>query len=83
MPTLSIEKRQYTPGWDTMRVSGFTDAELAELKRMPHEESGEKLLELLDSRCDGIGTCWTCGYGVRGHWFDNEAAYVNIGTNCD
>lgn len=67
----------------TMKVSGFKDGELSELKSMEHGEAEEKLIEMLDSRNSGIGTSWACGYGVYGMWFDNEAAYVNIGTSCD
>lgn len=70
-------------GLDTMKVTGFRDGELNELKSMEHHEAEEKLLTMLDDRNDKIGTCWGCGYGVYGVWFDNEAAYVNIGNTCD
>lgn len=70
-------------GLQTMKISGFENGELSELKSMGHTEAKEKLLEMLDSRNNGIGTCWDCGYGVYGLWFDNEYAYLNIGTSCD
>ena len=46
-------------------------------------ESKEKLLDMLDNRNGGIGTAWMCGYGVYGLWYDNDAAYLNIGKSCD
>lgn len=67
----------------TVKITGFTDGELSELKSMEHGEAQDKLLEMLDSRNNGIGSCWACGYGVYGMWFDNEAAYMNIGNSCD
>ena len=70
-------------GMDTMKITGFKDKELSELKSMEHGEAREKLIEMLNNRNDGIGTCWVCGNGVYGLWFDNEAAYLNIGSSCD
>ena len=84
MAKLRVEKIESgRPGMDTMKISGFADGELKELKSMEHFESGEKLLEMLDDRCNGQGTVWRCGYGVYGHWFDNEFAYINVGNSCD
>ena len=80
---LIIEEREKYGGLRTMRIGGFQDDELSELKSMEHSEAKDKLLEMLDSRNDGIGTCWMCGYGTYGLWFDNEYAYLNIGTSCD
>ena len=68
---------------DTMKITGFSDGELSELKSMDHYESKEILLDMLDNRNDGQGTLWLCGNGVFGHWFDNEAAYINVGVSCD
>ena len=70
-------------GMKTMRIGGFLDGELSELKSMEHGEAKEKLLQMLDDRNSNTGTCWTCGYGVYGMWFDNEYAYINIGSSCD
>lgn len=67
----------------TMRVTGFEEGELRELKSMEHREASEKLIEILNRRNGNIGTCWSHGYGIYGIWFDNEAAYVNIGKSCD
>ena len=83
MAKLDVNRIQRMGGMDTMKISGFGDGELSELKSMDHYEAKDKLLEVLDSRNDGIGTMWACGYGVYGMWFDNEAAYLNIGNSCD
>ena len=83
MARLTIEKQACTNSLDTMKITGFTDGELSELKSMEHHESKEKLMDMLDYRNGGIGTQWMCGYGVFAHWFDNDAAYVNIGKSCD
>lgn len=83
MARLIIEKQPCTNALDTMKIAGFTDAELSELKSMEHYEAKETLLQMLDDRNEGMGTAWSCGYGVYGLWFDNEFAYLNIGKNCD
>ena len=83
MAKLKIDVSRYCAGMDNVKITGFSDGELSELKSMDHFEAKEKILELLDSRNDGIGTCWACGNGVYGLWFDNEAAYLSIGSSCD
>lgn len=83
MSKLAITKQPCGNGMDTMRIAGFADGELSELKSMEHEEARQKLLEMLDSRNNGLGTAWLCGYGVYGLWFDNEFAYLNVGQSCD
>ena len=83
MNKLEITKQPCGNGMDTMRIAGFADCELNELKSMEHEEARQKLLEMLDERNNGTGTMWMCGYGVYGLWFDNEFAYLNIGQSCD
>lgn len=80
---LTVEKWHATSGINTMRVSGFTDGELGELKSMEHGEATEALLGMLDNRNGGIGTEWHNGYGIYGVWYDNEYAYINIGRSCD
>ena len=70
-------------GMVTMRIGGFSDGELSELKSMEHFEAKNKLLDMLDDRNNGTGTQWMCGDGVFGLWFDNEYAYLNVGTSCD
>lgn len=83
MAKLTIDRMPCTSGMDTMKITGFENGELSELKSMDHYESKEKLLDMLDNRNSGQGTIWTCGVGVFGHWFDNEAAYINIGKSAD
>ena len=70
-------------GMDTMKITGFREGELFRLKNLPHEESKQILLDLLDEQNNGIATCWHNGNGIYGLWYDNEAAYLNIGSSCD
>lgn len=83
MAGLKIEKLSSGGGRDTMKVSGFRDGELRELRSMEHREATEKLIEMIDARNGNLGTCWAQGYGIYSVWFDNEFAYVNIGNSCD
>lgn len=80
---LTVEKVASPTRMNTMKITGFMDGELSELKSMEHYEAREKLLQMLDDRNGNIGTCWKCGYGVHSMWFDEEAAYLNIGNTCD
>ena len=80
---LKIEKEKYSGGLDHVKITGFNDGELSELKSMEHSEAQQKLVEMLDNRNNGQGTCYACGYGIYGLWFDNEAAYLSIGNTCD
>lgn len=80
---LTIDKTPCGNGMNTMRIGGFEEGELEDLKSLKHKEAEEKLIGMLDSRNGNIGTCWNCGYGIYGIWFDNEYAYVNIGNSCD
>ena len=83
MARLKIEKMPCTSSLETMRISGFSDGELSELKSMEHLEAKEALLDMLDRRHDGLGTVWLCGRGAYGLWFDNEFAYLNVGKSSD
>ena len=85
MKKLTIRDDERSGGRDmkTKVIGGFRKGELQALKSMPHEEAKELLLTWLDDRNDSIGTCWKCGYGVYGLWFDNEYAYLNVGTSSD
>ena len=83
MARLTIDRSPCGSGMETVKITGFGDGELSELKGMNHYEAKQKLLEMLDNRNSGVGTCWQCGPGVFGVWFDNEAAYMNIGSSCD
>lgn len=83
MAALNTEKIPCSAGLVTVRIGGFNDGELNELKSMEHREAEDKLLEMLDSRNHGLGTTYASGYGVYGVWFDNEFAYMNIGSSCD
>ena len=66
-----------------MRIGGFAEGELEKLKSMPNDQAKNEILDMLDQRNNNMGSVWQCGYGVYGLWFDNEYAYMNIGTSCD
>ena len=83
MTRLTIEPMDSMNGMQTMRIGNFAEGELQELKKLPNAEAKDKLLTMVDERNDGRGTTWQCGYGVFGLWFDNEYAYIRIGTSCD
>ena len=83
MARLEISQQPCTSSLVTMKITGFSDGELSELKSMEHYESKEALLNMLDRRNSGLGTMWLCGNGVYGLWYDNDAAYMNIGKSCD
>ena len=83
MGKLTIEKKPCSAGLDTMKITGFGDGELAKLKSLPHGDAMERLIDMLNARNNMTGTRWMCGNGVYGLWFDNEAAYLNVGTSCD
>ena len=83
MDKLKIEKMPCTGSMETMKITGFTDGELSELKSMEHGEAKETLIDMLNIRNGNIGTTWYNGYGIYGLWFDNEAAYLNVGKSCD
>ena len=71
------------PGIVTKKITGFGNGELYQLKNMPHGDAENKLIAMLNERNGNLGECWAFGYGIYGLWFDNEAAYVNIGSSCD
>ena len=56
--------------------------DLAKIRKL-NKEAGKKLLDMIDRRNDGIATFWARGKGIYGIWFDNEAAYINVGRSAD
>lgn len=80
---LTIEELDRQGGMRTMKISGFADGELEKLKSKPNMVAEEMLMNMIDARNDGTATVWNCGYGVYGTWFDDEFAYVRIGTSSD
>jgi len=80
---LYVERMPMNSGMDMLKITGFSDGELHELKSMEHKEAFDKVIEMLDGRNDGAGTCYVRGNGVYGLWFDEEAAYLSIGNSAD
>lgn len=83
MGKLNIETKAEGMGVKTMKITGFTDAELSELNSMDFREMREKVLEILDARNSGIGTRWRNGYGCYNVWIMNGAVYAEIGMSSD
>lgn len=68
-------------GFSVNTVTGFTPEELEEIgKDGIHYDS---LVRILNERNEGLGTCWSCGYGIYGVWIRNGVVYVRTGSSCD
>ena len=80
---LAIEKNPFGMGYDNIKITGFTDNELYELKSMEHGEAIEAVVDMLNRRNQGKGRELQCGYGIYGMWFDNEFVYMRVGDSCD
>lgn len=80
---LTLERNPFGMGFDTVRIIGFTDEELYELKQLDHPDAINKVVELLNARNNGKGNELQCGYGIYGLWFDNEYVYLRVGDSCD
>lgn len=83
MERLNIETKYINSGTKVMKITGFSEAELSELNSMDYRDMIDKVLDMLDSRNNGIGTAWHNGYGVYQMWVSNGAVMVEIGTSCD
>lgn len=83
MERLNIETKYINSGTKVMKVTGFSEAELSELNSMDYRDMIDKVLDMLDSRNNGIGTAWHNGYGVYQMWISNGAVMAEIGTSCD
>ena len=83
MERLNIETKYINSGTKVMKITGFSEAELSELNSMDYRDMIDKVLDMLDSRNNGIGTAWHNGYGVYQMWISNGAVMVEIGTSCD
>lgn len=70
-------------GMRTMRITCFPGDELPTLRRLPNKDAKYRLFEMLDKRNNNTATNWGCGYGIYAVWFDDVAAYVNVGDSSD
>lgn len=80
---LTIERNPFGMGNDIFKITGFTDDELYELKKLEHQKAIWKLLDILDERNDDLGTKWWRSCIVSDGWFDNEFAYIKLVDPCD
>ena len=53
MARLTVSKQPCTGMLETVKITGFGENELSELKSMEHYEAKETLLAMLDQRNDG------------------------------
>ena len=83
MEALKVEEFKRSIGTKTMKIDGFTGEELYDFERMDYRDMKNQVLEELDKRNNGIGTCWHNGYGVYNMWTRDNSVYVEIGTSCD
>ena len=69
-----------------MRVSGFSVEEMKELSKLPVMKMEERVLEMINQRNNGIGTCWHNGNGVYRVYISQmcpDSVFVEIGKSCD
>ena len=83
MDALKIVNDRTGMGVSIKKITGFTTRELNELGSMEHDEFREKVLDMLDRRNNGTGSCWQCGYGVYQMWISGDAVYAEVGNSCD
>ena len=83
MKPLIVDISSHGMGVDRWGIAGYTPEELAELKAMPHEDRRQRVLQDLDERNMGLGTCWMCGNGVYGVSVLGDMVYAEVGTTCD
>jgi hypothetical protein len=65
---LKVEQFYSTRSTNTMKITGFTYKELSELNSMDYREMKETVLDMLDDRNGGLGSCWHNGYYVFSMW---------------
>lgn len=80
---LTLERNPFGMGFDTVRIIGFTDEEMYNLRSLDHHEAIEKIVEILNDRNQGKGEEFRSGYGIYGLWFDNEYVYMRVGDSCE
>lgn len=80
---LKVENDYHLVGSTIMKVTGFDDRELSELNSMDYREMIETVLNALDERNNGLGSCWQNGYGVYTMWITDKSVMVEIGNSCD
>ena len=80
---LKIDREYIGHRTTIMSITGWTDEELHELGSMTYQDMKEKIMEVLDSRNGGIGTCWHNAYYIYQMWIHGDAVKVEIGNSSD
>ena len=73
-------------GSKVMKVDGFSDSDLDDLRRMDYRDMIQQVLEALDKCNGGMGTQWKAGYGVFSAYMNGQypkSIFVEIGKSCD
>ena len=73
-------------GSKVMKIDGFSDEDLDELRRMDYRDMKKEVLEALDRYNGGLGTCWQNGNGVYSAYMNGQypkSIFVEIGKSCD
>lgn len=84
MTTLKVTKTHEDASTSIYKITGFTQAEFADLCDLPYQAMKAEVLDMLDERNKGLGTRWNNGYGVYQMWIiKGEAVYAEIGNTCD
>lgn len=80
---LTIEIWRAGFGVNTLKITGFTEAEMEELKHCDYRDLKTRVVEIADERNGNIGTCWTRGYGIYNAWTNDNAVFIEVGSSSD
>jgi len=65
-------------------ITGFTDEDWQKIQELPDGKIIDWLMDELDERNGGIGTCWVCGYGIKEVRIrQGENIVVTTNISCD
>ena len=73
-------------GSKVMKVDGFSDEDLDDLRRMDYRDMKKQVLDALDACNNNLGTCWQNGNGVLSMYMNGvhpKSIFVEIGKSCD
>lgn len=73
-------------GSKVMKVDGFDDGDLEDLRRMDYRDMMKQVTDALDRCNGGLGTCWHNGNGILSVYMNGQypkSIFVEIGKSCD
>lgn len=83
MDALKVDRERQTNRTSIMRITGWTEQELEDLRHLHYQDMKNAVLEELDRRNGGLGTCWHNAYYVFQMWVRDDAVMVEIGNSSD